>query len=82
MRNLLLAAIVTETICAQGNDGDRDRALLEEKSMSLPYADYMDSLSFSYAGIPNSDKSAVNSEQHKKLKNLKKLKKLEEVLQG
>ena len=41
--NLLLVAIATETICAQGNDGDHVRALLEEKS--LPYADYMDSLS-------------------------------------
>ena len=63
--NLLLTTIATETIiCAQGNDGVHVWALLEEKY--LPYADYMDSLSFSYAGIPNSDQSPVKSSKSSK----------------
>jgi hypothetical protein len=53
--SLLVAAIATESISAQGmfirrNDGNRVRALFNEESMSMS-ADYMDLLSLSFAGL-------------------------------
>jgi hypothetical protein len=53
--NLLVAAIATETLCAQGifirpNNGNHVWALFDEESMSLS-ADYMVSISLSFGGI-------------------------------
>jgi hypothetical protein len=53
--SLLVAAIATETICAQGifirrNNGNHVQALFDEESMSLS-ADYMVSVLLSFGGI-------------------------------
>ena len=53
--SLLVAAIATKTVCAQGifirpNNGNHVQALFDEESMSLS-ADYMVSVSLSFGGI-------------------------------